>query len=85
MKDQSEEFNRLTDIQKHDLFSSLYNYMQYWKRDSGWVRYDQRRFVFFDSMPSFEDAFCVNSVEVKSWVMGLRESISKQQSGKKDI
>ena len=72
MEDYSELFNSLTDEQKRDKFVEVYNLMIKYKRNCGWILYVENRFLFFDSKPSYDDAFFVALDELLEWIEELK-------------
>ena len=68
-----EDFNQLSLAQKRELFIGVYNLMTRYNRFCGWVVYLGSRFEFFDSKPSIEDAFWVNTDELLVWIEELNK------------
>jgi hypothetical protein len=75
MEKSTEIFNSLSLSKKMDLFIGVYNLMARNNRFCGWVVYLDDRFLFFDSKPSFEDAFWVNTDELSEWINDLKQII----------
>ena len=67
-----DNFNSLTPAEKRNLFVGVYNLMVRYHRFCGWVVYLGDRFEFFDSKPSFEDAFWVSTDELAEWIEDLK-------------